>query len=173
MNARIMIKRFLLFFLAAFVVTQFFRPDRAVPAIDPAQDMLAVTAAPADVRDMVVGACYDCHSYVTQYPWYAGVTPVNFIMQDHIEEGREVLNFSLWGKYAGTEAAGECGETIQEDEMPPGYYRFMHAHGKLTPDQRQRLISWFGGIGGGDGEGAGQAEQTGAGAGEEEEAEED
>lgn len=168
-----MIKRILLIILAIFVAAQFFRPDRSVPPIDPAQDMLAATAAPADVRDLIIGACYDCHSFATQYPWYVHVTPVNFIMQNHIEEGREVLNFSEWGRYSGSEAAGECGETIQEGEMPPGYYRFMHAHGKLSEDQQLRLVAWFSAIRGGEGQGGGKAEEAVGSAEAEEEADED
>lgn len=155
-----MIKRILLVILAAFVVAQFIRPDRSAPPIDPVQDMLALTAAPADVRDLVVGACYDCHSYATQYPWYGQITPFNFIMQNHINEGREKLNFSLWSKYAGSEEAGECGEIIQEGEMPPVYYRFMHAHGELSTDQQQRLIMWFNGLGGGEGASGEQTEEA-------------
>lgn len=168
-----MIKRILLVLLGAFAVAQFFRPDRTTQTIDPAQDMLTVTAAPADVRELIIGACYDCHSYATQYPWYVHVTPVNFIMQNHIEEGREVLNFSQWGRYSGSEAAGECGETIQEGEMPPGYYRFMHAHGKLSTDQQQRLMTWFSGLGAGKGEGTDQAVQAGVTPEDEEEEDEE
>jgi len=88
-----MLKRILIILAVVVVVAQFFQPDRSVPAFDPGNDMLAVTNAPADIQQMVIGACYDCHSYKTEYPWYARVTPFNFIMQDHINEGREILNF--------------------------------------------------------------------------------
>lgn len=160
-----MLKRILLILLAAFLVAQFFRPDRTVPAVDPAQDMLAVTGAPPEVRDLVVGACYDCHSYATEYPWYVHITPVNFIMQHHINEGREHLNFSRWDKYAGSKDAGECDEMIQKGEMPPGYYRLMHGHGRLSDAQKQQLVDWFAGLsaGAGDrgngGEHGGEAEE--------------
>ena len=151
-----MIKRILTILLALVVVMQLFRPDRSVPAVDPGHDLLAMKAAPPDVQALVVGACYDCHSYATTYPWYVHITPVNFIMQDHINEGREVLNFSTWPTYANTEAAHECVETIREGEMPPNYYRFMHAHGDLSPAQQQQVISWFNtNVGGQKNEGAG------------------
>ncbi|MFN3874334.1 MAG: heme-binding domain-containing protein [Flavobacteriales bacterium] len=138
-----MLKRILIILLAAFLVAQFFRPDRDVPAIDPAQDMLAMTGAPQEIRSLVIGACYDCHSHATDYPWYAHITPVNFIMQHHINEGREHLNFSRWDKFAGSKHAGECGEVIQEGEMPPMYYRLMHRHGRLSDAQKQQLLTWF------------------------------
>ncbi|HRH71020.1 MAG TPA: heme-binding domain-containing protein [Flavobacteriales bacterium] len=146
-------KRILYILLAIAVVAQFFQPDRSAPATDPANDMLAITKAPADIQQLVIGACYDCHSYKTNYPWYGKITPVNFIVQNHINEGREVLNFSLWDQFANSEAAGESGETIQESEMPPAYYRFMHGHGDLSAAQQQQLIAWFGSQGGAHGAG--------------------
>lgn len=138
-----MVKRILQILLVVFVAAQFFQPDRSAPAADPALYMLVMTNAPQDIRDLVTGACYDCHSYATQYPWYVHITPVNFIMQHHINEGREHLNFSRWDKYAGSKDAGECGEMIQKGEMPPGYYKLMHAHGRLSDAQQQLLMSWF------------------------------
>lgn len=95
-----MIKCILLIMVGVFIIAQFVQPDRPVPAFDPANDMLVVTNAPTDIQQMVVGVCYDCLSYKTTYPWYAKLTPVNFVMQDHIKEGREVLNFSSWDQYA-------------------------------------------------------------------------
>ncbi|HRD52096.1 MAG TPA: heme-binding domain-containing protein [Flavobacteriales bacterium] len=138
-----MLKRILLVLLAAFVVAQFIRPDRTVPAIDPTKDMLTMTGAPPEVRQLVVGACYDCHSYTTTYPWYAAITPVNYIMQDHINEGREHLNFSLWDTYATDKHAGEAGKVLQDGEMPPGYYRLMHGHGRMSDADKQKLVAWF------------------------------
>lgn len=149
-----MIKRSLLVLLGLILLAQFIQPDKSVPAIDPTTDLLEMTAASPAIRAMVVGACYDCHSYQTMYPWYGSVTPVNFIMLGHINEGREVLNFSVWDQFAGSEAAGENGETIAEGEMPPGYYTRMHDHGRLTKSQKQELIAWFDQMAG-DGQGNG------------------
>jgi hypothetical protein len=126
---------------------QLVQPSRTVPAVDPAADLFSRTQAPEDVQQLVIGACYDCHSYNTDYPWYAYVTPVNWILQDHINEGREVLNFSRWDQYAGSEAAAECGEEMAEGEMPPVDYARMHAHAQLSAADRDRLIAWFDGTG--------------------------
>ncbi|MBK9288300.1 MAG: heme-binding domain-containing protein [Flavobacteriales bacterium] len=151
-----MIKRILLTLLVLVLLAQLFRPDRSVPVVDPAHDLLTMKAAPPDVQALVVGACYDCHSYKTAYPWYVHITPVNFIMQDHINEGREVLNFSTWPTSMNTEAASESVETMQEGEMPPNYYRFMHAHGDLSAAQQAQVISWFNtSVGGQKNEGGG------------------
>lgn len=137
------IKRISLGALVVLVVAQLFQPDRTMPPIDPANDLLVMTNAPTDIQQLVVGACYDCHSDKPVYPWYAYVTPVNFWLQAHINEGRETVNFSRWDQFAGMEEAGESGEAIAEGEMPPANYTWMHGHAKLTDAQRQKLIAWF------------------------------
>ncbi|QQR85986.1 MAG: heme-binding domain-containing protein [Flavobacteriales bacterium] len=151
-------KKILFVLFGAFILAQFIQPDRSARPLDPAQDMLTVMQAPPNIQTLVRDACYDCHSHATTYPWYAYVTPVNFIVQNHVEEGREELNFSQWAK--GGEEGDECAELVQKNEMPPGYYRFMHAHGRLSDAQRNQLVSWF------------TANMGGEGAGEEEEQEE-
>lgn len=157
---RPLFRKVLLVLLGLLLLAQFIQPDRAVPAIDPARDMLSVTNAPPDIRQLVVGTCYDCHSYATNYPWYAYVAPMSFIVQDHINEGREHLNFSLWDKYAGSEEAGEAGEELLECEMPPGYYRLMHGHARLTDADKQKLVAWFStNLAGGGGDAAGEEEE--------------
>jgi hypothetical protein len=44
-------KRILYILLAIAVVAQFFQPDRSVPAVDPANDMLVMTQAPEDIQN--------------------------------------------------------------------------------------------------------------------------
>jgi len=158
-----MIKRIFLILLGAILVAQLFQPDRSTPPVDPAKDMLAMTNAPLDIRTLVVGACYDCHSHKTDYPVWAYITPVNFWIQDHINEGRAVVNYSRWDVFAGNEEAAESGESIAEGEMPPSGYAFMHGHAKLIDAQRQQLIEWFNvNVGNGGGEGVGSSgEQEG------------
>jgi len=136
-------KRILLILLVIALVAQFFQPDRSVPATDPANDMLVMTNAPDEIKTLVTGACYDCHSHNTSYPVWAYITPINFIIQDHINEGREKLNFSRWNEPASQKEAHECGGMIAEGEMPPGNYAPMHGHAQLTEAQRGQLVDWF------------------------------
>lgn len=150
-------RRTLLILAILVLVAQLVQPDREVPEVDTRRDMLVMTNAPDDIRQLVVGACYDCHSYGTDHPWYAYVTPVNFIVQHHVNEGREHLNFSLWDIYSGSDDAGEAAEVLQEGEMPPGYYRLMHAHGRLSDAERESLATWFSMNMKGGGEDAGHA----------------
>ncbi|MEO7081470.1 MAG: heme-binding domain-containing protein [Flavobacteriales bacterium] len=138
-----MIKRILYIALGIFVLAQFVQPDRSVPVVDPALDMLQMTGAPADIQQMVVGACYDCHSYQVQYPVWAYITPVNFWVQEHINEGREEVNYSRWDQFAGTKDASKSGKTVAKGEMPPPNYAAMHGHAQLTAAQKEQLVAWF------------------------------
>ncbi|MBL7955186.1 MAG: heme-binding domain-containing protein [Flavobacteriales bacterium] len=136
-------RRILYILLAIVLVAQFFQPHRGVPPIDPANDMLVMTEAPDDIRTLVQGACYDCHSYNTTYPWYSHVTPMNFWLQDHINEGREKMNFSHWNMSASQKHAHEAGEEVQEGEMPIDSYTWIHGEARLDASQRNTLATWF------------------------------
>ncbi len=89
-------------------------------------------------RELARQACFDCHSNETQWPAYARVAPVSWLIQRDVNEGREVLNFSEWQRRQ--EEAGEAGEVIQEGEMPPAIYRLMHAHARLSDADLDRLM---------------------------------
>lgn len=148
-----MIKRILLVLLGLLLVAQFFRPDMVDPPADPANDMLVRLNAPADIQALVKGACYDCHSHRTSYPWYTAITPVNWWMKDHIDEAREHLNFSLWDRYATGRHTHEAGEEVAGGEMPPGYYRLMHGEARLSDGDRAKLVAWLNANLGSEGEG--------------------
>lgn len=94
-----------------------------------------VTAEPtwpdSATRDLAVRACYDCHSNETIWPWYGSVAPISWLLQNHVEEGRALLNFSEWDR--PQRGIREAGEVLQEGEMPPGYYRILHRSAVLSP----------------------------------------
>ena len=134
-------KKSLLILLVVIAIAQFIQPDRSVP--EQRDDLFTSVDAPPEIKKLVIGACYDCHSFDTDYPWYGYITPVNFWLQDHINEGREALNFSEWKQFAGTEHAREAGEETREGEMPPPDYARMHDHARLTLEQTQQVANWF------------------------------
>ena len=96
-----------------------------------------VTAEPvwpdSTTRDLAVRACYDCHSNETTWPWYSNVAPISWMVQNHVQEGRALLNFSEWDR--PQRGIREAGEVIQEGEMPPGYYRMIHRSAVLSPPE--------------------------------------
>ncbi|MEY2779921.1 MAG: hypothetical protein RL623_1101, partial [Actinomycetota bacterium] len=40
-------------------------------------------------RELMVRACFGCHSNSVEYPSYASVAPISWVVQSHIDEGRE------------------------------------------------------------------------------------
>ena len=44
-----------------------------------------------EARRIAVGACYDCHSNETRWPWYSNVAPLSWLVQDDVDEGRDEL----------------------------------------------------------------------------------
>jgi mono/diheme cytochrome c family protein len=88
-------------------------------------------------RALAKQACFDCHSNETEWPMYSRVAPVSWLIRYDVDEGRAVLNFSEWHRQQ--EEASESTETVQKGEMPPGIYRVMHAHARLSDADRERL----------------------------------
>lgn len=134
--------------LVVLVAMQFIRPDFENPPVDPQQDFLTIAQPSAEIAALVKDACYDCHSHETTYPWYANVAPASWILQNHILEGREHLNFSKWGTPDAFpeepgEAYEEIVEVIQEGEMPLWDYKLMHPKARLTETQKNQLVDWF------------------------------
>ena len=88
-------------------------------------------------RELAVRACFDCHSNRTKWPWYSSVAPLSWVIQDHVDTGRTVLNFSEWNRtYDLAEQAGS--QTIR-GEMPPRSYKMLHPEARLDADERQEL----------------------------------
>jgi hypothetical protein len=92
--------------------------------------------APA-TRTLAKQACFDCHSNETEWPAYSRIAPVSWLVQHDVTEGRAALNFSEWPRKQ--EEAQEAAETVIEGEMPPGAYKLIHAHARLSTADRDRL----------------------------------
>lgn len=137
-------KKILLIVLGAFVLIQFFRPDRSVNKSS--QIALNQIFSDKEALNLFQGACKDCHSNETSYPWYSEVAPVSWIIQHHINEGREHANFSLWNTYNKDQKRKileEAVEEIERDKMPMGGYRLLHSEANLTARAKEKLIAAF------------------------------
>ena len=88
-------------------------------------------------RALAERACFDCHSNQTRWPWYSHVAPMSWFVQNHVDEGREVLNFSDWNR--GNSEADEAAKTVREGEMPPRSYLLLHPAARLTDAEREQL----------------------------------
>ncbi|MBO3700633.1 heme-binding domain-containing protein [Roseivirga sp. E12] len=142
-------KKALKYVLGALIVTaiviQFInRPERVnEPVTD--NDIIQVLEIDGPMANMLKSACYDCHSDQPRYPWYASIAPVSWRIAEHIEHGRDELNFSKWGTYSARRRDHKLEEMIEEVEeghMPlPNYVR-MHGEAKLSDEQIESLKAW-------------------------------
>ncbi len=139
--------RYILYAMAGiFVIMQFFRIDKSVPEYNTANDFLTISQAPAEVASLMRAACYDCHSYQTKYPWYANVAPASWWLKQHINEGREHINYSLYGTLPmddREEVVEETGEAVTEGWMPLKSYKWNHPEARLTDAQRRMIGDWL------------------------------
>ncbi len=127
------------------VVIQFInRPERINEPVSD-NDIINVLEIEGPMATMLKSACYDCHSDQPRYPWYANVAPVSWKIGEHIEHGRDELNFSKWGTYSAKRRDHKLEEMIEEveaEKMPlPNYVR-MHGNAKLSDEQVQMLKVW-------------------------------
>jgi hypothetical protein len=128
-----------------FVGLQFTNPARTNPAFDQSHTLENTTAAPAEVSAIFAHSCNDCHSNKTNWRWYTYVAPVSWFTVGHVNEGREELNFSVWGSYSQrkkeTRLRAIC-QQVEKGEMPLSSYTLVHRDTKLSPDQVRTICDW-------------------------------
>jgi len=94
----------------------------------------------ASTRRLALGACLDCHSNVTSWPWYTSIAPVSWLTQRDVEEGRKKLNFSRWDQPQEA-SLRDVLEAIRGGEMPPLQYRLLHPAGRLSDAEKRELAT--------------------------------
>jgi hypothetical protein len=73
------------------------------------------------------------------------VAPISWLAVHDVEQGRRELDFSAWDAYDPAQRAKklrESADEIAEGEMPPWYYRLLHADARLTAAEREALHAW-------------------------------
>jgi hypothetical protein len=96
----------------------------------------------ARTRQLVVAACYDCHSNETTHHWYTKVAPISWLAVHDVRGGRAKLNFSEWTTTSHPETS-RIVRAISRGSMPPSYYTWfgLHKDAKLTKQERAELIA--------------------------------
>jgi len=132
--------------LIAFVLMQFIPIDKVNKPVNPAKNFVELKDTPQKVRSMLKSSCYDCHSDETVYPKYSSFAPVSWSIKSHINEGREHLNFSVWGTYNKELKESMLRgviQTVQSRTMPmPGYIVY-HKDANLSEAERKLLTNYF------------------------------
>ena len=140
-----LVKKAATFLLIAFVVMQFFRPEKNQADVTHASYFETETRPDDEVLIVLKSACYDCHSDNTRYPWYNNIAPVNYWLDDHIRHGKGELNFSDWESYSADKKDHKLEEIIDEvkkGKMPLDEYTWTHADARLSEDQISAVSAW-------------------------------
>ena len=101
--------------------------------------------APEKVMAILYRSCYDCHSNKTVWPWYSYVAPASWLVADDVHEGRKHMNFSEWNTYntkRRNHKIKECGELVEEGEMPLWFYLPLHPEAELLPEDIETIVAW-------------------------------
>lgn len=102
---------------------------------------------PDNVSMILKGACNDCHTNSTVYPWYNNIEPIGLFLNWHITEGKGHLNFSEFTNRPlayQNHKFEEMIEMVEEKEMPLGSYTYfgLHPEANLSEEERKVLIDW-------------------------------
>ncbi|MBD0833154.1 heme-binding domain-containing protein [Aestuariibaculum sediminum] len=138
-------KKIVLALLALIVIAQFFKPEKNSGDMASIEPFLAETNPPEDVKLILKETCYDCHSDVTRYPWYNNITPVNYWLAEHIEDGKKHFNVSNWVDNSvkrKDHKFEELIEMVEDKSMPLKSYTITHSEAKLSDDQIKAVVDW-------------------------------
>lgn len=128
------------------IIIQFFRPMKN-NSPDTEYAMSTKYEIASSVDEIMKGACYDCHSNRTEYPWYAEIQPFGWWLNSHVTGGKYHLNFSDFTRASiarQNHKFEEIVETVEEGEMPlPSYTWFgLHPKADLSEQQKTEIINW-------------------------------
>jgi len=141
-----MLKKILLALLALLLLLQFYRPGKNISG-DRTNDITNKYVVPERVKTLMDGACNDCHSNKTDYPWYSNIQPVAWWMNGHVTEGKGHLNFNNFthrNLAYQNHKFEEIIEMVKEQEMPLPSYTWMglHPEANLTEEDRNEIVQW-------------------------------
>ena len=141
---RRLLRFLILTLLLAFIVIQFFGPEKNSEGVS-SNHIFNQEQVPENIKTLLTNACLDCHSNNTNYLWYHNISPVSWMVDDHVKHGKSELNFSEWATMDIFEKITTLEEICQETErksMPLKSYKLMHPKSKLSDEQVAQLCEW-------------------------------
>jgi hypothetical protein len=139
------LKRILLILLIGFIIIQFFRPKKNIAEGPQPNNIANVYPVPENVKGILVKACNDCHSNNTRYPWYNNIQPVAWWLADHVDEGKQELNFDEFAAYRPRRQYNKLEQSknlMEKGAMPLDSYTWIHKDAKLTDEEKKAVADW-------------------------------
>ena len=121
---------------------QFIRVDQTNVAVEKDLEI----KAPIEIMTIFKNSCYDCHSNEVKWPWYSQVAPFSWTITNHVDNGRDWLNFSIWETYTDEEKEKRLKGIYRTAYaiMPLPTYIWLHKEADLTKEQRNLIRDWTG-----------------------------
>jgi len=137
-------KKVLFGILVVIILIQFIRPEKNISNLR-TYDMATVMEVPKEVKEILKTSCADCHSNTTVYPWYSEIAPISWYLAQHVNEGKEHLNFSEWAAYNADQQnhiLKDIKKELKKQGMPLESYLWIHNDAKMTEAQYETLLNW-------------------------------
>lgn len=135
----------LLLVIFAVIILQLYKPDTVNPVESRTKSITLNIRVPENVQRKLEAACYDCHSYRTEWPWYSTISPIVYLIKSDVDEGREHLNFSIWSDYDKQDQIdllNEIEKVVKKGEMPLTIYTLLHPSAKFTDEEKEFIAEW-------------------------------
>lgn len=100
--------------------------------------------APKEIMTILKRSCYNCHSSDVTKPFYYNIAPISWFVQQHVKNGRKVVNFSKWNSYDKEKQFKVMGKLPKSIviRMPMPSYLWLHQEATLSANEKKLLTKW-------------------------------
>ncbi|QEM06132.1 cytochrome C [Mucilaginibacter rubeus] len=129
-----------------FIVIQFIPGQYNQSKQTSANNIAQVYSMPQDVQAILKKDCYDCHSNNTNYPFYAHLQPMRLMLDRHVRNGKDELNFDEFGTYSARKKRSKLraiSTSLDEGTMPLPSYLIIHRDAALNPRDTALIKNWI------------------------------
>jgi len=131
--------------LILLIGAQFLGADRTNPPSKSGASLLAQKSTPPEVGAILERSCRDCHSNETRWPWYSHIAPISWVLLQHVNAGRDRMNYSMWTSYDSDDQDkflnGMCS-LPKKGRMPLPSYLWIHRDARLSDADIKTLCAW-------------------------------
>ena len=145
-NAISKLKLIFMVLLVVVLLMQLARPQKNTAAVPAGKAFIDTFKVNEQVNAILAVSCYDCHSNNTNYPWYSEIQPMVWLMEKHIIDGKEKLNFDdlpPYGSRKFNSKVSQITKQIEQGKMPLDSYLWMHKGARLNTEDKKLLIDYF------------------------------
>ena len=139
-------KLIFLVLLAVLLLIQLVRPQKNISLTPAGKAFVDTFQVSEQVNAILAVSCYDCHSNNTKYPWYSEIQPMAWLMDKHVKDGKEKLNFDELPSYGPRKLNSkftQITKQVEQGKMPLNSYLWMHGGARLSNEDKKLLVDYF------------------------------